>query len=331
MSFTDRTQTNVDPRLIQHGWDVYGADGEKVGDVSEVSTGYLVVSKGFFFPKERYVPTSAITRIEHDRVYLNLTKADLDADRWDTAPETTETHETGRGFDTGTAGERTRAGLGTTGNRGRTEDERTVQLREEELRANKDMRQTGEVELRKEVREEQRTIDVPVTREEVTIERHPVDRKPSDRPIGEGETIRVPVREEQVTVEKRPVVTEEVSVGKRPVTETEHVTDTVRREELRTEREGDVGVGGDWSRVSPDFRTGWQSRHGTSGRTWEQDEPSYRYGYEMANDPRYRDRQWTEVESDLGRDWGTRYGRHGAWEQAKANAREAWDTARGRR
>ena len=93
MSFTERTQAHVDASQIRHGCDVYGADGEEVGYVSEVSSGYLVVSKGYFFSKkERYVPTSAIDRIEHDRLYLNLTKADLGAERWDTAPEATETH-----------------------------------------------------------------------------------------------------------------------------------------------------------------------------------------------------------------------------------------------
>jgi hypothetical protein len=108
MSFTDRTQAHVDTSQIRHGCDVYDADGEEVGYASEVSTGYLLVSKGYFFTKERYVPTSAIARIEHDRVYLNLTKADLSAERWDTAPETTEAPEAGRGFATGTVGERTR-------------------------------------------------------------------------------------------------------------------------------------------------------------------------------------------------------------------------------
>ena len=88
-------------------------------------------------------------------------------------------------------------------------------------------------------------MEVPVTREEVYIERHPVEgREVSDRPIGEGETIRVPVREEEVTVEKRPVVREEIEIGKRQVEETQRVSGTVRREEARIEREGDVNVRG---------------------------------------------------------------------------------------
>ena len=40
------------------------------------------------------------------------------------------------------------------------------------------------------------------------------------------------------------MVTEEVSVGKQPVQETERVEGTVRREEARMEKEGDVDVRG---------------------------------------------------------------------------------------
>ena len=47
--------------------------------------------------------------------------------------------------------------------------------------------------------------------------------------------IRIPVMEEQVTVEKTPVVREEVEIGKRTVTETQHLTGTVRHEELRVD------------------------------------------------------------------------------------------------
>jgi uncharacterized protein (TIGR02271 family) len=105
--------------------------------------------------------------------------------------------------------------------------------------------ETGRVRIGKEVVEEQQTMDVPVTREEVTIERTPVDRRPADSDIGEGETIRVPVHEEQVSVDKKAVVTEEIGVGKRQVQKTQQVSGTVRREEARIEKEGDVGVEGE--------------------------------------------------------------------------------------
>ena len=189
---------------------------------------------------------------------------------------------------------------------------RTVELREEELRARKEMVEAGEVELRKEVVSEQRTLDVPVMREEVVIERHPVQGRPSDRPIGAEQTIEIPVREEQVELEKQAVVYEEVEVGKRQVQDTEHVTGTVRREEAHIEREGGANVresgraamGGDtWDTVSPTYRQEWQRKYGTSGGRWEEYEPGYRYGYEMANDPRYRGRGWNETESGLRSDY----------------------------
>ena len=95
---------------------------------------------------------------------------------------------------------------------------------------------------------------MPVTREEVVIERHPASGRPAAGSIKEGEEIRVPLTEEEVRVEKRPVVKEEISVGKRKVQETETVRDTVRREEARIEEMGAARVRDPWKgkeRASP--------------------------------------------------------------------------------
>ena len=121
------------------------------------------------------------------------------------------------------------------------EGERIVELREEELPGHQGPVETGEVRVGKEVVTRQETLNVPVTREEVVVARHPVEPRPSNRPVGQEQTIEVPVREERVEVEQ-PVVYEEVEVGKRQVQETEQVSGTVRREEVRVEREGDVDV-----------------------------------------------------------------------------------------
>ena len=88
-------------------------------------------------------------------------------------------------------------------------------MKEERLHAEKRPVETGEVNVRKEVHSETKTMEVPVQREEVIIERTPVHGRAATDDIREGEQIRVPVREEQVNVTKEPVVTEEVKVGKR--------------------------------------------------------------------------------------------------------------------
>ena len=124
----------------------------------------------------------------------------------------------------------------------RTAEGARIQVREEELQAHKQLVEAGEVRVRKEVVTEHRTLEVPVQREEVVIERHAPTGEPGASDIRPGEEIRIPVRKEQVTVEKRPVVKEEVTVGKRVVQGTEQVGGEVRREKVRVEREGDVDV-----------------------------------------------------------------------------------------
>ncbi|HLJ35026.1 MAG TPA: YsnF/AvaK domain-containing protein [Ktedonobacteraceae bacterium] len=93
-----------------------------------------------------------------------------------------------------------------------------VQLREEQLQATKERVQAGEVNIRKNVVSEEQTVNVPVNREEVYVERRPVDTAvPSDTPIGQGEEVtRIPVSEEQVQVSKQPIVTEEIIIERYP-------------------------------------------------------------------------------------------------------------------
>ena len=120
-----------------------------------------------------------------------------------------------------------------------------IQLREEELQAHKQPVETGAVRVRKEAVTEHRTMEVPVQREEVIVERHaPTGESTSASDIAPGEEIRVPVSEEQVTVVKQPVVKEEVTVGKRTVQESQQVGGEVRKEQVRVEREGEVDVRG---------------------------------------------------------------------------------------
>jgi len=127
-----------------------------------------------------------------------------------------------------------------------TEGEQKVRLREEQLQAQKQQVQAGEVGIHKDVVTEEKTLNVPVSREEVYIERNPVSGTvPADTPIGEGEeTYRVPVREEQVQVTKEPVVKEEIGLGKRTVQDSQQFSDTVKREEARFNQTGDVNVEG---------------------------------------------------------------------------------------
>jgi uncharacterized protein (TIGR02271 family) len=249
---------------VSDGMDVFDVNEDKVGTVHEVydasgvekSTsggGYLRVPTGFLgLGTEHHIPFSAIRDVRDGRIHLSVAKDRLDEMGYDAAPMDADDQFDGTTIDRTTT-TTTLAPMPVAQAPARTNDDgnRKLQLREEELIARKRSVETGTVGIRTEVVSEQRTLEVPVTHEEVTIERHAVDRRPSDRPISEGETISIPVSEEQVTLEKKAVVYEEVNVGKRAVQETEHVSGTVRREEVVVHEEGDAKIESDSTKPSP--------------------------------------------------------------------------------
>jgi len=73
---------------VPAGATVYDVSGEKLGKVSGgIALGdYFRLEKGLIFPHEYYVPKSAISRIDADGVYLNVTKDDVKTSGWDQRP-----------------------------------------------------------------------------------------------------------------------------------------------------------------------------------------------------------------------------------------------------
>ena len=135
-----------------------------------------------------------------------------------------------------------------------------LELVEERLEAHTRPVQIGEVLLHQQVVTQTRTIRVPARREELVIERRAVERRPADRPeelaadeferslaarsraLQAGQRIRLPLIEEEVVIHKRPVVYEEVLIGRRALEAAQQVSGTVRREELKVARPGEVDV-----------------------------------------------------------------------------------------
>jgi len=138
--------------------------------------------------------------------------------------------------------ERTTTGRTAPGTTDRTdlveEDEVRMRRVEEELRAGTREREAGAVRVRKRVVTERRREEVPTRREEVHVERVPVvGEVAAEAEIGEDEIV-IPVTEEEVVVEKRPVAKEEIRIRKDVVEDTEVVEEDVRREEIDIDDEG---------------------------------------------------------------------------------------------
>lgn len=273
---TNRFDTN---QQVAQGTPVYDVNGDKVGTVADLdqANNAMVIQKGLFFPKDIQVPLSTVARSDADGVYLSVTKDDVSNGNF--ASSGASGYDTDRGVDTqapynatparsvGDADLNARAA--TTPNTARDDLARgadhptpvrdgdiAVPVREEELVAGKQREETGRVHVGKDVVEEQQSLNVPVTHEEVQVERVPVDKDiPADR-LGadawQNKDIVVPVMGEQVNSEKRAHVNEEIHLHKQAVTENQQVSDTIRKEKVHIDGADDADVANTSDRLSDD-------------------------------------------------------------------------------
>lgn len=246
----------MDDRVtLQTGMDVFGSDGDKIGSINEIYDNYLLVGKGFFFPKDYYIPISAVEGVDDDnRVYLTVSKDEALNQGWDLVPDL---DSTGVGTYTESPyGTTTAATAGDmTGRTGASEvispgyvaetdvaasgtDAVRVPVYEEDLTATKRKVDRGAVRIEKELVTEDRTITVPVTEERVRVTR--VDAADASSPVStadafKDEVIEVPISGEEVDVQKSARLAGEVVVEKEAVQSDKRVSGTVRREEVRVD------------------------------------------------------------------------------------------------
>ncbi len=114
---------------------------------------------------------------------------------------------------------------------------------EERLNVGTEREQTGRARLRKYVATEHQSVDVPVTREEVRLEREPItDANRDDAFRGPDLTEsehEVTLHEERPVVQTETVPVERVRLGKESVTEERTVGGEVRKEQIEAELPGD--------------------------------------------------------------------------------------------
>jgi uncharacterized protein (TIGR02271 family) len=113
--------------------------------------------------------------------------------------------------------------------------ETTVPLMEERLNVSKKT-STTQYTITKEPITEKKTLEVPVTHEELIVEKRPPKESSSSPsaqgPVSSKTEIKVPLMREEVEVTKEPFVKEEVVVKKKSIAETRTVSDTVTSERI---------------------------------------------------------------------------------------------------
>jgi uncharacterized protein (TIGR02271 family) len=113
-------------------------------------------------------------------------------------------------------------------------EETTVPLMEERLNVSKKT-STTQYTITKEPVTEKKTLEVPVTHEELIVEKRPPQESSSSSaqgPVNSKTEIKVPLMREEVEVTKEPFVKEEVVVKKKSIAETRTISDTVTSERI---------------------------------------------------------------------------------------------------
>jgi uncharacterized protein (TIGR02271 family) len=190
-------------------------------------------------------------------------------------------------------------------------------------------------------RVEERPVEeqVRLHEERVNVERRPVDRPVTDADAFKETSFEARESVEEPVVSKRARVVEEIVVDTEARDRTETVRDSVRRTNVDVQQTGTTGSGTtganttgammDYDAYDNDYRGHYQQTYGAAGYTYDDYAPVYRYGHSLATDSRYRDRNWSDIETDARRRWEEH--NPGTWEQFKDTVRFAWEKVRGRR
>ncbi len=144
-------------------------------------------------------------------------------------------YDTTRGTESAVGGSTRGAGHDTSG----PNTDEAMTRSEEQLNVGVQKVETGRARLRKYIVTEQQTVTVPVTREEVRVEREPITDANRGAALGGAdlseEEHEVVLTEERPVVEKETVPVERVRLATEEVTENREVTEDIRREEIETD------------------------------------------------------------------------------------------------
>ncbi len=239
-------------RLLNGKATVYDKDGDKVGSLSQIylddatnEPSWATVNTGLFGMSESFVPLEGASARGED-LHVGYTK-----DQIKDAPNLDEEHhlepaDEDRLYEFYAMHGSGRPAVDTHGDNhiGHDDhhhddthvgDDDTMTRSEERLNVGVDS-QEHKVRLRKYTVTEDVTKTVPVTHEEVKVERVPLDEDAGSGHIDDdGEVAEMTVRDEEAVVDKDTVAVEEVRLGKETHTEQEEVSGEVRKEKIETE------------------------------------------------------------------------------------------------
>jgi uncharacterized protein (TIGR02271 family) len=240
---------DTDPLLRIFDYNVQDQGGEKVGTVNNVwpetdgsGIAFIGVRTGWLLGKDHVIPAYSM-QVDHENrtVRLPLSKEeikrapDFDITGEITRDDSIRVREYYRAYLP--RDRQSRPSEGDRANSGADGERVDVPIHGEKLKVGKREVEDGGVRIRRVVRTE--TVETPVElkREDIVVERVPAEEASGDaREIAEGETY-IPLRREEPVIEKTAEVTGAVRVRKTTEQKSENVRETVRKEDVKVERE----------------------------------------------------------------------------------------------
>jgi uncharacterized protein (TIGR02271 family) len=236
--------------LLAQGGTVVSQDGSKIGSVGQVFlddlTGepeWVTVKTGMFGGAESFVPLASAT-IQGDQVRVPFNKDTVkDAPRVNDSDghlSEDEEDELFRYYNhNGADGRGQLAGEGAGHDTSGPDTDDAMTRSEEQLRVGTEKVSTGKARLRKYVVTENVTTTVPVSHEEVRVEREPITEANRDDALAGGditsEEHEVELSAERVVVDKEAVPVERVRMDVETVTEDQQVSEEVRKEQIEAD------------------------------------------------------------------------------------------------
>jgi len=204
-----------------------GKNDEDLGKVQEVGNTYVLVQKGLISKVKFYIPQSEVEGYDGDVLRFKISEDDIRSKYLGDMPPSVSSSvddNTNNNEEENIAKQE--------------ESESTrVPLVEEKLNVSKREVTYKEATLIKEPVTETKTVEVPVTHEELIVERRPPTEATTSQdelkpPVTTREEIKIPLKKEEFEVKKEPYVKEEAVIKKKRVEERKTITEDVKSEKL---------------------------------------------------------------------------------------------------
>ncbi len=239
MSNDNNVDNNIDWNTVLKK-EAIGTGGVDLGEVYGVGDAYIITQKGLSDKKWYHIPKSSAESFDGNVLRLKVNESDL------LSFEKTEDQET-----------RDNSSHASNLSDMPKETETTVPLMAENLEVVKHVTE-DDIHITKEPIKETKTVEIELTREEISIERRPVQKdsyssltsvqsheqnpnaSPIDGPVETRTVISIPLKREEPVITKTPYVKEEIVVKKKPVSETKSITEDITYERAKYDNKDDI-------------------------------------------------------------------------------------------